>query len=126
MSQRIGQEFIEKTKYRYLQMSDQMNGLPLPSLEAPVDRKSKEILLPDPRSLSLPDIPLRIAIERRESIRHYAEQSLTLEELSYLLWCTQGVKEVIEPHTTLRNVPSAGARHALDVSGNVKMTPSGK
>lgn len=37
-----------------------------------------------------------------------------MEELSFLLWCTQGVEEVIPPHGTMRTVPSAGARHALE------------
>ena len=39
---------------------------------------------------------------------------MTLAELSWLLWCTQGVKEVIPHQATLRTVPSAGARHALE------------
>jgi len=39
--------------------------------------------------------------------------TITIEELSYLLWITQGV--VRSPHgATFRNVPSAGARHALE------------
>jgi SagB-type dehydrogenase family enzyme len=37
-----------------------------------------------------------------------------LEELSFLLWCTQGIKEVIPGSATFRTVPSAGARHALE------------
>ena len=37
-----------------------------------------------------------------------------MEQLSYLLWCTQGVKAVFQGAATLRNVPSAGARHAFE------------
>ena len=37
-----------------------------------------------------------------------------MDQLSYLLWCTQGVKEVFQGTATLRNVPSAGARHAFE------------
>ena len=47
-------------------------------------------------------------------LRKYAPESISLEELSYLLWCTQGVKKVNGTSSTLRTVPSAGARHALD------------
>ena len=37
-----------------------------------------------------------------------------MEEFSFLLWCTQGVKETVDGYATLRTVPSAGARHALE------------
>jgi SagB-type dehydrogenase family enzyme len=57
---------------------------------------------------------LREAIEMRRSLRVYAEKPLSLEELSFLLWCTQGVKPESTEKSTLRTVPSAGARHALE------------
>ena len=47
-------------------------------------------------------------------MRKYTEQPLTLEELAYLLWMTQGVKEITSRPVTLRTVPSAGARHAFE------------
>ena len=37
-----------------------------------------------------------------------------LDELSFLLWATQGVREQLDHGTALRTVPSAGARHALE------------
>ena len=38
-----------------------------------------------------------------------------MKELSWLLWATQGVKEIKgNNYATLRNVPSAGARHAFE------------
>ena len=57
---------------------------------------------------------LRHAIEQRRSVRHYSRDPLTLEELAYLCWCTQGIVEVKSPYYTLRNVPSAGGRHAFE------------
>jgi SagB-type dehydrogenase family enzyme len=40
---------------------------------------------------------------------------LTTAELSWLLWATQGVKGIFGgTYATLRTVPSAGARHALE------------
>jgi SagB-type dehydrogenase family enzyme len=39
---------------------------------------------------------------------------LTLAELSYLLWCTQGIKPDSPPHITRRTVPSAGSRHPFE------------
>lgn len=55
-------------------------------------------------------------IENRTSKRKYTEDSLSLDELSFLLWTTQGVKKVIgrERKATLRTVPSAGARHPFE------------
>jgi len=52
----------------------------------------------------------------RKSSRLYEQDSLSLKELSYLLWMTQGVKDIagVAHRVTLRNVPSAGARHALE------------
>jgi hypothetical protein len=56
---------------------------------------------------------LRSAIESRRSIRQYAGDPLTLQELAYLLWCTPGILQRHEPYATFRNVPSAGGRHAF-------------
>jgi len=111
---RIGGEFIKKTKYEYLDPSAQSRGRPQPPLELEIYKGGELIELPAPESLSIRSIDLRQAIERRTSIRKYSRTPLTLEELSFLLWCTQGIKKVIPGSATFRNVPSAGARHALE------------
>jgi SagB-type dehydrogenase family enzyme len=111
---RIGWEFIKKTKYQYLDPSAQSRGRPQPPLELQRHKKGQLIELPGPETLSIPDVDLRRAIEGRTSVRKYSRSPLTLEELSFLLWCTQGVKEVIPGSATFRTVPSAGARHALE------------
>ena len=54
------------------------------------------------------------AVRGRESRRSFSRRSLLLDELSFLLWATQGVREVVNPACVLRTVPSAGARHALE------------
>lgn len=55
-------------------------------------------------------------IDNRTTKRKYTDDQLSLEELSFLLWSTQGVKKVIgkERKATLRTVPSAGARHPFE------------
>lgn len=54
-------------------------------------------------------------INSRESHRVYTGETMTLEELSYLLWCTQGVKEIRgKSYATLRTVPCGGARHEFE------------
>ncbi len=52
-------------------------------------------------------------MENRESRRKYSKEPITLEELSFLLWATQGVR-FISGANTFRIVPSAGCRHALE------------
>jgi SagB-type dehydrogenase family enzyme len=39
---------------------------------------------------------------------------ISLTELSFLLWATQGVRKKLDRGHALRTVPSAGARHALE------------
>jgi len=114
MSKGIGKEFMEKTKYQYLEESDQNKGLPQPPLELEYDSNAVLIDLPSIESIKVKSVDLRNVIEARKSLRKYADTNLTIEELSYLLWCTQGVKQVVSRPATIRTVPSAGARHAFE------------
>lgn len=52
----------------------------------------------------------------RKSNRVYAKQSISLKELSFLLFMTQGVKKVVGKvnFATFRPVPSGGARHPFE------------
>ncbi|MBD3206500.1 SagB/ThcOx family dehydrogenase [Candidatus Bathyarchaeota archaeon] len=113
MVKRIGKEFMEKTKYQYLEKSDQIKGLPQPPLELPQTEKPVTDL-PEPDSVELMEVSVNEAINNRVSVRSYSEKALSLKELSYLLWSTQGVKDVVQRPSTLRTVPSAGARHCFE------------
>lgn len=110
----IGYEFMKATYPQELSESPQDQGKTQPPLELPLPEGAQIIELPAPVKLSMPEISLRQAIEARRSVRQYAEQALTLDELSYLLWLTQGVKSFSKRPVTLRTVPSAGARHAFE------------
>jgi len=110
----IGREFLEKTKSKYAEPSLQSQGVPQPPLELDYPPTSALIALPEPDRVQVPDTDLRAAIEARITVRHYSDQLLSLEELSFLLWTTQGVRQVTARPVTLRNVPSAGARHAFE------------
>jgi SagB-type dehydrogenase family enzyme len=110
----VGREFIERTKYHRMDRPDQSRGIPQPLLQLPYDPAQKVIPLLAPRNIRLANFHVREAIERRKTLRAYARTPLTLEELSYLLWCTQGVKELVQNSGTRRTVPSAGARHAFE------------
>jgi SagB-type dehydrogenase family enzyme len=106
----IGREFMLKTQYRFLSPSQEKQGVPQPPLELPYLPTAKLIDLPEPNEIHVPDVNLRTVIEQRRTLRRYADLHLSLTELSFLLWATQGVKRVTERRT----VPSAGARHAFE------------
>lgn len=114
MKDSLGEIFMERTRYRYLQPSDQTKGLPMPALEEEVDPSERILPLPDPKEMTDPGLSVSQAILRRRSIRQYGPGELSKQELSYLLWATQGVQSILPGSGTLRTVPSAGARHALE------------
>jgi SagB-type dehydrogenase family enzyme len=109
----IGHKFLEETKYRKMEPSAQQRGEPQPPLQSILgDGLVTE--LPAAEKLRSPDVELRSAIEDRRSVREYDDRPLELDELVFLLWATQGVRETLEDRATFRTVPSAGARHPLE------------
>ena len=114
MTGSIGKEFMALSQYVHMAPSAESQGLPQPPLELPIDPAARLIDLPVPGEIQVPSIDLRQAIEQRRSLRKYDPQPLELGELAFLLWCTQGVKQVTARPVTLRTVPSAGARHAFE------------
>ena len=110
-----GKHFIEHTKYQNLLESAQLRGFPAPELQMSFDADAHIIDLPNPVNESKKHASdLHETIYKRVSVRNYKDESLSLAELSLLLFNTQGVKKVVRNIQTLRNVPSAGARHALE------------
>lgn len=109
-----GNEFIRQTSYHKNPESAQKQGLPQPPLELPYSPSARLIDLPAPEDLEVAAIDLRQAVEQRVSVRKYGNTPLSMVELSYLLWMTQGVKQVTNRPATLRTVPSAGARHPFE------------
>ncbi len=60
-------------------------------------------------------------INSRQSHRVFTQEKMNLLQLSYLLWCCQGVKEIRgKSYATLRTVPCGGARHPFEVYMTVK------
>jgi len=93
--------------------TDQNIGVPVPPIEKPAPPDAKKIPLPEPASFEIGEMSLKTAISHRESRRKFTHQALSTEELSFLLWSTQGVREWRQKNA-LRTVPSAGNRHALE------------
>jgi SagB-type dehydrogenase family enzyme len=95
--------------------SDQEKKLPPPPLQKPYPEDALLVDLIAPQDLTLGQMPLREAIARRRSHRKYLDAALTLEEVSFLLWATQGIDRTLpEIQASLRTVPSAGARHPFE------------
>jgi SagB-type dehydrogenase family enzyme len=95
--------------------TDQMKGLPVPPIQKPYSKDAELVDLVDPEQFSLGNMPLIEAIRKRRSRRNFTQESLTLEELSFLLWATQGVEKLIHDGlVTIRTVPSGGAMHPFE------------
>jgi SagB-type dehydrogenase family enzyme len=95
--------------------TDQMKGLPIPPIQKPYLEGAGLIDLVSPVEFTLGRMALIDAIRGRESRRKYTEEPLSLEELSFLLWATQGVRELIRNGlVTLRTVPSGGGMHPFE------------
>ena len=95
--------------------TDQSRGVTPPPIEKPCPPDARRVALPKPASWNqVGRVDLSDAIARRQSRRHYKPEAIRLDELSFLLWATQGVRKVLNVGTALRTVPSAGARHALE------------
>jgi SagB-type dehydrogenase family enzyme len=94
-------------------VSDQSKGVPVPPLQKPCPAGSRLIELVKPAAFTPRSVTLWEAILGRKSRRSYTVASLTMEELSFLLFATQGIKQGSGTHS-FRTVPSGGARHSLD------------
>ena len=98
--------------------SDLQLKVPPPPIEKPFpdDARLIDLVLPD--QLSVGRAPLLDVIRRRESRRKFMSEPLGFEELSFLLWATQGIRNVTDqdgrPLRSYRTVPSGGGRHALE------------
>lgn len=94
--------------------SDQQKMLPQPPLvKEPVSEVRIDLPM-DFKPLGL-EKNLMSVIFNRCSSRVYTDEPLTLLELSFLLWATQGIKGIRgRKYATLRTVPCGGARHPFE------------
>ena len=97
--------------------TDQAKKLPRTPVEKPFPEDAELIDLIAPENLTIGNMSVRDAIARRMSRRRFTDESLSLEELSYLLWAAQGVRSVFELKdgiATTRTVPSGGSLHSFE------------
>jgi len=115
-----------KTKFRFFlkdtvrqmvdfRRTDQSKAIAPPPVQKPIPEASKRIdLIPAEKLHDISTMNVFTAIADRRSRRVFKTSPLTLKELSFLLWATQGIRKIAGPGTAFRVVPSAGCRHALE------------
>ena len=95
--------------------TDQSRGKHAPPIEKPAPAEAPRFdLVPARDWKGIGKVDVTTAIVERRSIRSFTSDPLTLDELSYLLWATQGIREKASPSTAFRTVPSAGCRHSFE------------
>ena len=92
----------------------QSRGEVPPPAQKPVPAGTPLIRLPQPAEWQLLPCDLATAIGRRESHRRFRPDPLSLAEVAFLLWSTQGVRRLLHEAAVLRTVPSAGCRHPFE------------
>lgn len=111
MTESVGDEFQEKTKYH----RDRMPGGGLDWASRPEVYKE----YPDAEKIELAcrskveTLTLDEALLERKSIRHYARDPITADHLSYLLWASSGLQRT-ERGSEFRTAPSAGALYPIE------------
>jgi len=107
----IGNLYHSETKY----YRDRMAGGRLRREEMPETYKT----YPDAETVALPDPdrsrgnPIWDMLSHRRSVRDYSPTPISMEELSQLLWATQGVTARAGQYA-LRTAPSAGALYPIE------------
>lgn len=111
---RQGREFMHHHD-REDAVSDQILKKPQPPLVKERMTASAPVSLPKEFSSLTRDMDfLRILTERKSS-RIFTRQGISLLQLSFLLWSTQGIRALRgKRYATLRTVPSGGARHPFE------------
>jgi SagB-type dehydrogenase family enzyme len=98
--------------------TDQRLRVPPPPIQKPYPCDAHLIDMVPPDQLRVGNAPLKEVIRKRETRRKFSPVPLTLEELSFLLWATQGIRKMAiqddQPLRSFRTVPSGGGRHALE------------
>ena len=112
----------EQGNENILDDSDMAKGVDQPPMEKPRSESGPTIALSTVTESMDPRANLFKCMVNRESRRSYTGEPLSLDEMAFLLWCTQGVKRVIPGYRRftkdgkqqMRVVPSGGARNVYE------------
>lgn len=102
----------KKINFRH---TPQNQGVPVPPIEKPCPQDALRVDLPGPADWKEQyRADLVTAIGARKSRRAFLKESISLDALACLLWCTQGLRGSVHNGHAYRNVPSAGCRHSFE------------
>ncbi len=109
-------QFFDNEDYeKEVPESDEQKKIPPPPFERPYPKDAILIDLVSPEDFKIGKTPLLNIVNNRKSRRKYTDDLLTLEELSFLLWCTQGLKKELKSGLGVRRtVPSSGAKSPFE------------
>jgi SagB-type dehydrogenase family enzyme len=113
--------------YTPLEGSDEFIGKPDPLKESDSYSEDDLIFLTKPNEVPLIKRDVFDIFNDRESRRKMNGKKITFDELSFLLWATQG-ERIAQNGEKKRTVPSAGARYPIDTyffASNVDGVPVG-
>jgi len=97
------------------EVSDQQKGVAPPAIEKPIPPGARRIELVPPSEMRRRRMPLVDTIRNRRSRRSFSDEAMSLEDLSFLLWATQGIREIHPKRIhAFRTVPSGGCRHPFE------------
>jgi SagB-type dehydrogenase family enzyme len=132
MNMEAGRKLLKSDRWEQWKKreTDQRKGVPVPPPQKSYPEGATLIDLVVPDDITIGQMPVIEAIRRRRSRREFTKEPLSLEELSFLLWATQGIDEkatqafekwlltkdpaAVEARAILRTVPSAGGRHPFE------------
>ncbi len=98
--------------------TDDRRGKEAPPAQKPYSADAKRLDLIAPAEFKVGTISVKDAVCNRRSRRDYTPAPFSLEELSYLLWATQGLFKTGQDEkgkpVQFKTVPSGGARHPFE------------
>ncbi len=107
----IGRRYLQETRYRRESLGEPGPAYPrAPRYKEYPQARQRLALAPAP---SLAPADLWACLQQRRSQRQYQDRPLSLEELTALLWATQGVT-LASHNFLLRTAPSAGALYPVE------------
>jgi SagB-type dehydrogenase family enzyme len=107
----IGRRYLQETRYRREGLGERGPAYPAVPRYKEYPQASQRLVLdagPVP-----PGADLWTCLKERRSRRQYRDRTLSLEELTALVWATQGVTLASHPYL-LRTAPSAGALYPVE------------
>ena len=114
MTTKDGIHFMHQSKNENQEQAAEGRGVAQPALELPFNESGTIVKLKPAEKLDIRQRDFTEVVNTRKTNRRYTNESISLDELTYLLWCTQGVKHVTARPVTMRVPPSAGARHPFE------------